>query len=74
MNMLMDKTAITANEIASKLFSQVNQDGKRFLLFNTIIDLRTDEALIKEGDSLIHIYNGNKKRRETTKGGVVCIK
>ena len=31
------KTVMTANAIASNLFSQVDQDGKRFVLFNAII-------------------------------------
>ena len=30
------KTAMTANKIASNLFSQVDQYGQRFLLFNAI--------------------------------------
>ena len=58
---------MTANAIASNLFSQVDQDGQRFVLFNAIIDLRTDGTLIKEGDSFIHMSNGKKRRRETTK-------
>ena len=61
------KIAMTANAIASNLFSQVDQDGQRFVLFNAIIDLRTDGTLIKEGDSFIHMSNGKKRRRETTK-------
>ena len=67
------KTVMTANAIASNLFYQVNQDGQRFVLFNVIIDLRTDGTQIKEGDSLIHMYNGNKRRRETTKVWEVFI-
>ena len=61
------KTAMTANAIASNLFSQFNQDGQSFLLFDAIIDLRTDGTQIKEGDAFIHMPNGNKRRRETTK-------
>ena len=67
------KTEMTANAIASNLFSQVNQDGQHFVLFNAIIDSRTEGTQIKEGDSLIHMYNGNKRRRETTKVWEVCI-
>ena len=62
------KTAMPANAIASNLFYQVNQYGKRLLLFNAIIDLRTNGTQIKEGDSFIHMPNGKKRRRETTKG------
>ena len=42
------KTAMTANAIASNLFSQVDQDVQRFVLFNSIIYLRTNGTQIKE--------------------------
>ena len=61
------KTEMTANGIASNLFSQVDQDGQHFVLFNSIIDSRTNGTHIKEGDSFIHMSNRNKRRRETTK-------
>ena len=64
---------MTSNAIASNLSSQVDQDGKRFLLFNTIIDSRAGGTQIKEVDSFIHMSNGNKKRIDTTKGWEVCI-
>ena len=67
------KTAMTANAKTSNLFSQVDQDWQRFILFNIIIDLRTDGTHIKEGDYLIHMYNVNKRRRDTTNGWEVCI-
>ena len=57
------KTAMTANAIARNLFYQFDQDGKRFLLFNAIIYSCTDSTHIKEGDSFIHMSNGNKRRR-----------
>ena len=66
-------TAMTANTLASNLFSQVDQYGQRFVLFNAIIDSRTDGTKIKEEDSFIHMSNGNKRRRETTKGWEFCI-
>ena len=62
------KTAMTANAIASNLFSQVDQDGQRFVLFNTIIYSCTNGKQIKEGDYFIHTSNRNKRMRETTKG------
>ena len=64
---------MTANAIASKLFSQVDQDGQRFVLFNAIIYSRTYGTLIKDRDYFIHMSNINKRRRETTKGWEVCI-
>ena len=60
------KTAMTTNAIASNLFSQVNQDGKRFVLFDAILDLRADDTQIREGGYFIHISNGKNWSRETT--------
>ena len=62
------KTVMTANKITSNLFSQVDQYGQHLLLLNTIIDSCTDGTQIKAGDSVIHMSNENKRRRETTKG------
>ena len=67
------KTAMTAKKTASNLFSQVEQYGKRFLLFDTIIDSRTDNTQTKERGYFIHMSNGKKRSRETTKGWEVCI-
>ena len=58
------KKSMTANAIASNLFSQVDQDGQRFVLFNAIIYSRTNGTQIKEGDYLIHIYNGERPPKD----------
>ena len=62
------KVAMAANAIASNLFAKVEQDGQRFVLFDEIIDWRTDGSQIKLEDAFIHISNGNKISHETTKG------
>ena len=67
------KVAMAANTISSNLFAQVDQDGQIFVLLDEIIDWRTDGSQIKPEDAFIHISNGNKRRRETTKGWEVCI-
>ena len=67
------KAEMTANAIASNLFSQANQDGQRFLFFNAIIDSHTNGTQIREGDTFIYMSNGNKRKRETTKEWEVCI-
>ena len=59
---------MTANAIASNLFSQVDKYGQRSVLFDAIINLRTDSTQIKEGDAYIHMSNVNKSRIYTTKG------
>ena len=61
------KVAMAANAIASNIFAQVDQDGQRLVLFDEIIDWKTDGSQIKLGDAFIHISKGNKRRRETTK-------
>ena len=67
------KVAMAANVIVSNLFAQFDQDRQRFVLFEEIIDWRTDGSQIKPEDAFIHISNGIKRRRETTKGWEVCI-
>ena len=67
------KVAMAANTIVNNLFVQVDQDGQRFVLFDEVVDRRTDGSQIKSEDAFIHIFNGNKRRRETTKGWEVCI-
>ena len=64
---------MAANAIASKLLAQVDQDGQRFVIFDEIIDWQTYGSQTKFEDACIHISNGNKRRRETTKGWEVCI-
>ena len=68
-----NKAEMAANAIASNLFSQVDQDGQRFALFDKIINTRTDRNQIKKLDAFIQIANGNKLKRETTKGWEICI-
>ena len=67
------KLAMADNAIASNLFAQFDQDGHRFVLFDEIIDWRTDGSQIRSEDAFIHISNRNKRRRETTESWEVCI-
>ena len=67
------KTVMRANAIASNLFFQVDKYGQRVVLFDAIIDSRTDSTQIKEGDAFIHMPNKKKRIKETTKGWEVCI-
>ena len=48
------KAAMTANNIASNLFVQVDQDGNHFVLFDEIIDHRKDGSEIKQKDAFIN--------------------
>jgi hypothetical protein len=48
------KAALTANTIAENMFSQVDGDGHRHVLFDAIIGHRTDGTEIKNDDVLSH--------------------
>ena len=62
------KAVLAANAIAINMFAQVGQEGNRHVLFNEIIDHRTDGSEIKQDDAFITSHNGVRRRRETTKG------
>ena len=54
------KTAMAANESANNLLAQVYQYRQSFVLFDDMIDHRTDRTEIKEEDAFIHMAYGNK--------------
>ena len=62
------KESIAANELAIYLFSQVDEDGNRFVLFDEIVDHRTDGSDIKDEDAFIVSMNRGRRHKETTKG------
>ena len=64
---------MTPNNIENILFAQVDQDSNRLVLFDGIVDHRKDGSEIKQNDDFIHTSNGDKRRRETTKGWEICI-
>ena len=67
------KTVMSANATANNLFAHVDQYGRGFVLFEEIIDHRTDGTEIKRRGRIHPHANGNKQRRETTKGWEACI-
>jgi hypothetical protein len=58
---------------AENMFAQVDDEGNRHVLFEEIIDHRTDGTEVKQQDSFLTTRNGNKRRRETTKGWEILI-
>jgi hypothetical protein len=62
------KAALAANTIAENLFSQVDEEGNRFVLLDSIVDHRVNGHEVKQADAFITSGNGGKRRRETTKG------
>ena len=62
------KTSLAANVIAQNLFAQVDEEGNRHVLFDEIIDHRTNGKEVKQQNAFITRKTGNKKRRQTTQG------
>jgi hypothetical protein len=64
----------SANTIAECLYSQVDSEGKQYVLLEEILDWeRTDEAL--EDHKIIQVsHNGNIHPRRMTKGYRICVK
>ncbi len=67
------KASLAANAIAESMFAQVDDEGNRHVLFQEIIDHRTDGKEVKEQDAFLTARNGTKRRRETTVGWEILI-
>jgi hypothetical protein len=67
------KASLAANAIAESTFAQVGDEGNRHVLFEEIIEYRTDGTEVKQQDAFLTTRNGNKCRRETTKGWEILI-
>ena len=67
------KASMAANSIAENLFSQIDDDGNRFVLLDDIVDHRVDGREVQPDDGLIVSPNGGQRRRETTKGWEILI-
>ena len=62
------KASLSANTIAENMFAQVDDEGNRHVLFDSIVDHRTDGSQITQDDAFITFSNGGRRSRETTKG------
>jgi uncharacterized protein YxjI len=67
------RAALTANTIAKNVFSQVDGDGHRHFLFDSILGHQCDGSQMKEKDTFVMSSNGVKRRIETTKGWEINI-
>lgn len=66
------RAALAANIIAENMFAQVDEEGRRHLMLDSIIDLRTNGDQVEQKDAFVTSSNGVKRRRETTKGWECC--
>jgi len=61
-----------ANVIAENLYSQVDTEGRRYILLDSIIDhARNGQATLKDDEFVTK--NGRRHRRITTKGWKLCV-
>ena len=67
------RSSLAANAIAENLFAQVDEEGNRHVLFDEIIDHRTNGKEIKQQDAYVTMSNGTKRRRESTLGWEILI-
>ena len=67
------KASLSANVIATNLFSQIDDDGNRHVIFDSIIDHRTDGSEVLPKDSIVVSKNGGRRKIETTKGWEILI-
>jgi hypothetical protein len=63
------KASLAANAIAENMFAQVDDEGNQHVLFEEIVDHRTDGSEVKQQDAFILTRSGTKRRKETTKDG-----
>jgi hypothetical protein len=64
---------LMANIIAENLFSQVDDEGNRYVLLDDIIDNQNTEGYISGDNGFITLDNGMKQRCQTTKGWELCL-
>ena len=57
-----------ANVIAENMFSQVDNEGRQFLLMDEIADHRKDASAITADDGFVVSRNGNRVPKKTTQG------
>ena len=67
------KTALAANAIAENLFAQIDDEGNRHVLFQEIIDFRTNGKQVLQQDAFVTTRTGTRRRRETTVGWEMLV-
>ena len=72
---LVDGTTLemTANKIAENLYAQVDDEGRRHVLVDEIIDHRRGDDALSHANAWITSKNGNKTLKKTTRGWQLLI-
>jgi len=61
-----------ANVIAENLYSQIDTEGRRYILLDSIIDHKKDGHAVLKDDEFVE-QNGKRVRQMTTKGWKLCV-
>ncbi len=68
------RASLAANTIAENLFAQIDDEGNRHVLFDKIVDHRTNGKQLLQQDAFITTRMGTRRRRETTIGWEILVK
>ncbi len=68
------KASLAANAIAENLFAQIDDEGNRHILFEEIVDHRTNGKQVLQQDAFIVNRSGTQRRRETTVGWELLVR
>ena len=68
------KASLAANVIAENLYAQIDDEGNRQVLFQEIVDNRTNGKQVLQQDAFIVNRSGTKRRRETTIGWELLVR
>jgi len=64
---------MTANGIAENIFSQVDTEGRRYLLLKEIVDHKKDGSALSQEDAKIVSQNGQIRLKPTTRGWMILV-
>ena len=67
------KAYLTANTIAKKIFSQVNEEGNQHVMLDCIADHRTNQTELPINEAYITSNNRGCRKRQTTKGSEISL-
>ena len=67
------KAAISANTIATNMFAQIDEEGNRFVLLDSIIDHRTDGSEVLPENAFTKSNSGGQRKVETTRGWEILL-
>ena len=68
------RASLAANAIAENLFAQIDGEGHRQVLFEEIMDHRTNGKQVLQQDAFIVNRSGTRRRRETTIGWELLVR